>query len=107
MNPPLSRNVNNVTDAVTVHSVPEGLVVSVDGSLYKTPHTFYWKLGELHTVLVDNNGAPWPGNEGWTPVLVAYDGVTVSVKNSQVLWSFPIVAAGLTPYEQLTAVFTK
>ncbi len=107
LNPPLGRRETGITDAVTVHSVPEGLGVSVDGSLYKTPHTFYWKLGELHTILVDNNGVPWPGNEGWSPVLVSTDGVGISLKNSQVWWSFPIVAAGLTPYEQITVVYTK
>ncbi len=93
--------------AVTIHTVPEGQVVSVDGSLHRTPHTFFWRSGELHSVVGDNNGAPWPGNEGLKLTNVSVTGALTQVQNNRVFWQFPIVAAGVTPYEQLTFIYTQ
>ena len=48
-----------------MHTVAEGLFIKVDDQWVKTPHTELWPNGSVHSVAADDNGIPFPGNDGW------------------------------------------
>jgi len=108
---------------VTIHSVPEGLLVAVDGSLVKTPHTDFWLSGSTHSVDGDANGVPWGtpfGQTGsspnlpWllnspTPVIGSITGTKKDTGIPSVIWSTlpPDVITGTVNYEAITFLYHK
>jgi hypothetical protein len=93
---------------VTVHSVPEGLSVRIDGSWVTTPHTDFWLIGQTHSIDPDEGGTPFPGNAPWIFSAFSTGGLTLSVHNNVVFSTFPpnLSATG-TWYEQVTAIYHK
>ncbi len=93
---------------VTVHSVPEGLLVMVDGTLVRTPRAYLWNVGDFHSIEGDYNGVPFPGNAPWVLSSFSTGGIVTSIKTNTVFSTFPSnVVPGKVFYEQVTAVFTK
>jgi hypothetical protein len=55
---------------VTIHSVPEGLPVMVDGQVVPTPHTEFWAYQSPHVIdAVYPNDGPLVGSGPWTTFL--------------------------------------
>jgi len=110
---------------VTIHSVPEGLLVAVDGALVRTPHTDYWQAGSTHSVDGDaGNGVAWglPFGQAGTqfpnfpyvlnnvvPVIASITGTKKDTGIPSVIWSTlpPDVITGTTNYEAITFLYHK
>ena len=93
---------------VTVHSVPEGRVLLVDGSFVTTPRTYIWTAGDFHSIEADAGGVPFPGNVPWTFNNFSTGGVITTVRTNTLFSQFPPnVIPGLAFYEHVTAIFTR
>jgi len=100
---------------VTIHSVPEGLPVMVDGQVVPTPHTEFWSYGSPHTIdAVFVNGGPFPGSGPWTFLGFTTGGVSVITPSSSpttlnVTANNATTIAGVAdgPYGEISVRYTR
>jgi len=103
---------------VTIHSVPEGLPVMVDGQVVPTPHTEFWSYQSPHVIdAVFPNGGPFPGSGPWTNFLGFTTGqvTTVTPSSGGLATTLNVTAANFStidgfrvgPYGEISVRYAK
>jgi hypothetical protein len=97
---------------VVVHTVPEGLTLSVDGVDVSTPHAYSWQIGSIHTILTEDPAGNLL-NPGFTAVASNFGGLVTNLFVPPpppfiLLITAPDYQVSTGPLrDQFTAIFTK